>query len=83
MIMTHTDTLKSWGYFEKDGWLCSPHLNGEAIFQVGKIDDKEMSYLIHCISSTAFNAGSRFSRESAKEEVINELEKLIKKVKKS
>lgn len=81
--MTNTDILKNWGFFEEKGWLCSPYLNGEAIFQVGKIDDKDMSYLIHCISSTAFNAGSRFSRESAKDEVVNELEKLIKKVKKS
>ena len=81
--MTNTQILKSWGYFEKDGWICSPHLNGEAIFQVGKIDDKDMSYIIHCISSTAFNSGSRFSRESARNEVVNELEKLIKKVKKS
>lgn len=81
--MTNTEILKSWSYFEKDGWICSPHLNGEAIFQVGEVDSKDMSYLIHCISSTAFNAGSRFTRESAKEQVVNELEKLIKKVKKS
>lgn len=81
--MTNTEILKSWGYFEKDGWICSPHLNGEEVLQVGKIDDKEMSYIIHCISSTAFSAGSRFSQENARQQVVYELEKLIKKVKKS
>ncbi len=78
--MTNTETLKSWGFFEKNGWLCSPKLNGEEVFQVGQIDDKEMSYLIECLTAISFNSGSRWQRTESKKTLINELEKMVKKI---
>ncbi len=81
--MTNTETLKSWGFFEKDGWLCSPNINNEQFFQIGQIDDKEMSYLMECITAISFNAGSRWQREESKKVLIQDLENIVKKMKKS
>ena len=78
--MTNTQTLKSWGFYEKDGWLCSPKLK-EEIFQISDIDNKEMNYIIEVISASSYNAGVRWQRERSKTQLIAQMEDMIETIK--
>lgn len=80
--MSNLELLKSWGFFENEGWLCNPKIEGEPIFQVEKINDYEMKYIVEVISATAFNAGSRWKEKEMKQSIVKELEKTMKKIKK-
>lgn len=79
--MTNTQTLKSWGFFERDGWICSPKLEGEAIFPIDEVDSKDMVYIINVISATAFNSGVRWQREHSKNQLISQMEDMIDTIK--
>ena len=78
--MTNTQTLKSWGFYEKDGWLCSPKLK-EEFFHIADVEAKDMSDIIEVITSSSFNAGSRWQCEESKIQLVRELEGIIKNIK--
>lgn len=78
--MTNTQTLKNWGFYEKDGWLCSPKLK-EEIFQLCDVDSKDMSYIIEVITASSFNAGVRWQREHSKAQLIAQMEDMIETIK--
>lgn len=86
-IMDNISLLKEMGFFEKDGWLCNPKLEGEAIFKIGDpvygAEDKPLSWVMSVISASAFNAGTRWQEEDSKNQLVKELEGMIKKIKKS
>lgn len=77
--------LKEMGFFEKDGWLCNPNLDGEAIFKLGDPiygpENKTLSWIMSVISSTAFNAGSRWGQKNTEKDLIEQLERFTKNLK--
>lgn len=36
--MNNVELLMEMGFFERDGWLCNPNLNGEAVFKLGDLN---------------------------------------------
>lgn len=85
--MTNTELLKEAGWFEKDGWLCNPKLNGEAVFKLdctdnhfGDIDNKPLSWVLAVISATAFNAGSRWQHDRQLEQEVRNLKQRIRDI---
>lgn len=82
--MDNIEFLKAAGFFERDGWLCNPKLNGEAIFKLGDpnygVEDKPMSWIFSVISATAFNTGCRYQREESKKAMINKLQDFIQEI---
>ena len=80
--MTNIEMIKSWGFFEKDGWLCSPKLNGEAVFQIEKVDEWSMSYIIEVLQAVSFNAGSRWQRAESKTQLVSRFKSFIRKIEK-
>ena len=85
--MDNIEFLKAAGFFEKDGWLCNPKLNGEAIFKLGDatygVENKSMDWILSVISATAFNAGTCWSRVEERKNLIAQLEDMIKELKDS
>ena len=82
--MNNIEFLKSAGFFERDGWLCNPNLNGEAIFKLGDpnygVENKSISWIFSVISTTSFNAGVRHQEQESKKEMINKLQDFIQKI---
>lgn len=83
--MDNITFLKELGFIEKDGWLCNPKIDNEAVFKISDAkygpEDKPMSWIIEVISATAFNAGSRYSRDIERQQIAEQLEQMAKQLK--
>ena len=77
--MTNTEFLLSVGFTVKDGWLCSPAYAHEATFHADEIDAAEMTWIIHVIASTSFNAGVRWQKRNETTDIVRELKGIIKR----
>jgi hypothetical protein len=65
--MTNLELLTEAGWYELDGWMCDPKLDGEEVFLIKDIEDHSLPVLFATISSSAFNRGSRWQKQDMKD----------------
>jgi hypothetical protein len=75
--MDNRALLEEMGFFERDGWLCNPKLNGEAIFKINdpvyNFETADLKWLLAVITATASNSGSRWGRDNERANLAREL----------
>lgn len=68
--MDNKELLLKMGFFERDGWLCNPKLDGQAVFKIDDPDfgceNETLAEMSSHMTAAAFNAGSRWQREDMK-----------------
>ena len=75
--MDNKELLLKMGFFERDGWLCNPSLNGEAVFKLNDpnygCENISLETLARVISASASNYGSRWQRDESNKRLADML----------
>ena len=75
--MDNKELLLAMGYFECDGWLCNPNLDGQPVFKLNSsafgCENVSLAELSAHMTASAFNAGTRWQETNMKKELAGRL----------
>ena len=77
--MTNKEMLKSWGLFERDGWLCSPDVKDESIFRISEVENFDVKFILKTLMACSFNSGAAWQKKKASDKLVKDLETAITK----
>lgn len=79
--MDNREFLEQMGFFESDGWMCNPKLDGEKVFKLDcklfGFEDKPLTWVVDVITATAINYGIRYAKEKERKLLANQLKALV------
>jgi predicted RecB family nuclease len=75
--MNNRALIEEMGFFERDGWMCNPNLDGEAVFKINDLyhnfETADLKWILSVITASASNFGSRWSRNNERANLAREL----------